>query len=131
MEIITGVERRRRWRTEDKLRIVAEVDQPGMSVAAVARRHEISRGLLDNWRRQFRQGALPERPQPQFVPLQIVDGAALARSEPSSPSTPPAGRAPRRVGVMEIDLGGGRRVRVDRDVDGAALRRVIDALAPH
>ncbi|HYI84129.1 MAG TPA: hypothetical protein VEX11_13070 [Acetobacteraceae bacterium] len=27
MEIITGVERRRRWRTEDKLRIVAEAER--------------------------------------------------------------------------------------------------------
>src|SRR3954453_7068045 len=111
MEIITGVERRRRWRIEDKLRIVSEVEQPGMSVAAVARRHEISRGLLDNWPRQFREEALTGRRQPQFVPLQIVDGAAPARSEPQSPGTPPAVRAPKRVGVMEIDLGGGRRVR--------------------
>jgi transposase len=38
MEIITGVERRRRWRLEDKLRMLAELDEPGMSVAAVARR---------------------------------------------------------------------------------------------
>ena len=29
MEIITGVERRRRWRLEEKLRIVAELEQPG------------------------------------------------------------------------------------------------------
>ena len=29
MEIITGVERRRRWRLEEKLRIVAETEQPG------------------------------------------------------------------------------------------------------
>ncbi len=29
MEIITGVERRRRWRCEEKLRIVAEVERPG------------------------------------------------------------------------------------------------------
>jgi hypothetical protein len=46
MEIITGVERRRRWRLEEKLRIVAEVEQPGASFADVARRHEVSRGLL-------------------------------------------------------------------------------------
>lgn len=29
MEIISGVERRRRWRVEEKLRIVALVEQPG------------------------------------------------------------------------------------------------------
>ena len=56
MEIITGVERRRRWRCEEKLRIVAEVERPGASFADVARRHEVSRGLLWNWRRQVHEG---------------------------------------------------------------------------
>jgi len=41
MEIITGVERRRRWRCEEKLRIVAEVERPGASFNDVARRHEV------------------------------------------------------------------------------------------
>ena len=58
MEIITGVERRRRWRAEDKLRIVAELEQPGACFADVARRHEVSRGLLWNWRRQVQRGTL-------------------------------------------------------------------------
>jgi transposase len=39
MEIITGVERRRRWSLEEKLRIVAEIEQqPGSGIAGVARR---------------------------------------------------------------------------------------------
>jgi len=46
MEIITGVERRRRWRVEQKLRILAELDEPGTTVAEVPRRHEVSRCLL-------------------------------------------------------------------------------------
>ena len=32
MEIITGVERRRRWSVEEKLRIVAETEQLGVTV---------------------------------------------------------------------------------------------------
>jgi transposase len=48
MEIVTGVKHRRRWRADEKLPIVAETEQPGASFAAVARRHEISRGLLWN-----------------------------------------------------------------------------------
>jgi hypothetical protein len=32
MEITTGVERRRRWPLEDKFRMLAELDDPGMSV---------------------------------------------------------------------------------------------------
>ena len=46
MKIITGVERRRRWRDEDKLRIVAEAEAPGAVFAEVARRHDISRGQM-------------------------------------------------------------------------------------
>ena len=34
MEIITGVERRRRWRPEQKLRILAELELPGVTVSA-------------------------------------------------------------------------------------------------
>ena len=41
---------------------------------------------------------------------------------------PGPGRRRRKIGVIEIELGGGRRVRVDRDVDAEALRRVLDAL---
>jgi transposase len=56
MEIITGVERRRRWRLEEKLRIVAETEQPGACFAEIARRHDVSRGLLWSWRSQARVG---------------------------------------------------------------------------
>jgi transposase len=56
MEIITGVERRRRWSLEEKLRIVAETELPGTGIAEIARRYEISRGLLWNWRSQVRRG---------------------------------------------------------------------------
>ena len=129
MEIITGVERRRRWRLGDKLRMLAELNTPGVSVAAVGRRHEVSRGLLHNWRRQFRKGGLTEPAQLQFVPLEIVEEAASEPS-PTPPSSVKAGRGPKRAGMMEIELGGGRCIRVDRDVDGDALRRVIEALAP-
>ncbi len=60
MEIITGVERRRRWRIDNKLRIVAEAQSQGAIVSHVARRHHISRGLLSNWRQQVRRGALTD-----------------------------------------------------------------------
>ncbi|MHB0664483.1 transposase [Roseomonas mucosa] len=41
MEIITGVERRRRWRAEEKLRILAEIDS-GAKLNDVARRHDVA-----------------------------------------------------------------------------------------
>ncbi len=72
MEIITGVERRRRWRDEDKLRIVAEAQAPGAVFAEVARRHEVSRGQLWHWRRLARAGELRPAPMPAvFLPLRV------------------------------------------------------------
>jgi len=93
MEIITGAERRRRWRLEETLRIVAEVEVPGASFAAVARRHEVSRGLLWNWRHQVRTGVLAPEPMPVFMPVQVTadmatsDHAPLALPGPS-PGSP-------------------------------------------
>jgi transposase len=41
VEIITGKERRRRWSVEEKLRIVAEAEEPGARITEVAARHEV------------------------------------------------------------------------------------------
>jgi transposase-like protein len=72
MEIITGVERRRRWSVEEKLRIVAESEQPGSGIAEIARRYEISRGLLWNWGSQVRRGVLRPDALPVFLPVQTI-----------------------------------------------------------
>jgi Transposase len=42
VEVITGVARRRRFTTEQKLLVVNETLQPGMSISYVARRHGLS-----------------------------------------------------------------------------------------
>ena len=41
VEVITSVQRRRRWTPEEKIRIVEETYLPGNSVSLVARRHGI------------------------------------------------------------------------------------------
>jgi len=38
VEVITSVQRRRRWTAAEKVRLVEEAMQPGMSVSFVARR---------------------------------------------------------------------------------------------
>ena len=58
VEIVTGRERRRRWSAEAKLRIVAELDEPGARVCDVAARHGVCESLVFTWRRQVREGAL-------------------------------------------------------------------------
>jgi transposase len=56
VEIITGGGRRRRFTTEQKLAIVAETMQPGMSISYVARRHGLSPSLAFRWRRLMTEG---------------------------------------------------------------------------
>ena len=125
MEIITGVERRRRWRCEEKLRIVAEVERPGASFADVARRHEVSRGLLWNWRRQVRAGVLAPEPMPMFVPVQITADAPYSDRAALSPSSVPSKGAPAEAERIEIALPDGTCIRVGADVGLVALRRVM------
>jgi hypothetical protein len=50
VEVITSVQRRRRWPTAEKIRLVEETVQPGMSVSYVARRAGVAPSLLFNWR---------------------------------------------------------------------------------
>ena len=56
VEIITGIARRRRFSTEQKLAVVAETMQPGMSISYVARRHGLSPSLVFRWRRLMTDG---------------------------------------------------------------------------
>ncbi len=129
MEIITGVERRRRWRCEEKLRIVAEVERPGASFNDVARRHEVSRGLLWNWRRQVREGVLAPEPMPVFVPVQIAADAPSPNCLAlPSPCPAPGKVAPAESERIEIALPDGTYIRVGADVGLAALRRVMTAV---
>jgi transposase len=128
MEIITGVERRRRWRPEDKLLIVAEVERPGANFADVARRHGLSRGLLWQWRDQVRRGVLGSDLAPMFMPVHVVDGSpALDVPVPSAP-TPRAMPSEAGCGRIEIALPDGTLIRVPEAVGAVALRRVLTAL---
>jgi transposase-like protein len=128
MEIITGIERRRRWRVEDKLRIVAETEQPGACFAEVARRNEVSRGLLWNWRSQARRGKLVGASVASFLPVQVVNEAAVPDPQPLLPHTASPQIAAAVTGRIEITLPDGSHVQVDNDVSLAALRRVVTVL---
>src|SRR5258706_7947825 len=111
--ITTGA--RRRWTLEEKQRIVAESFSGPRLTSAPARRHGLSPSQLFTWRRRARDGKLAaDDSGPVFAP-------AIIASERMTP-------ADLRAGLMEIELRGGRRVRVDAAVDVSALKRVIDAL---
>ncbi|HVC60039.1 MAG TPA: transposase [Acetobacteraceae bacterium] len=102
VEFLTGVEQRRRWRVKEKLRVVAEVEQPGTCFAEAARRHEVSAGLLWNWRRQVQRGVLRPVTGLRFLPVQLT-----LEPTPCSVTSPmqPTGQAAFVDGMIEIALG--------------------------
>jgi transposase len=71
VEVRTGVERRRRWTSEEKGRIVGEAVARGAVIAVVARRHDLTPQHLSNWIRAAKQGrfALPADDETAFVPV--------------------------------------------------------------
>lgn len=133
VEIITGQERRRRWSTEDKLRIVGETLEPGAQIKAVAARNGLAESLVYTWRRQAREGVLAPSETPTFMPVRALEATNSASMPPAAPDRPlePQPCSPHRAlhaGTIEIDLGDGRRIRVGNDVNIVALRRVLRAL---
>ena len=55
VEVVASVQRKR-WTLAEKLRIVEESSQPGMSVSYVARKHGIAPNLLFRWRKLMSEG---------------------------------------------------------------------------
>ncbi len=108
LEIITSVERRRRWSSAEKQRLVAATLEPGVSVSAIAREAGIHPGQLYGWRRQHRA-----RQQIGFAPVQVA-------AEPSP--TELSG------GAIEIEFASGARMRITGVVEGVALAAAVRAL---
>lgn len=129
VEIITGRERRWRWSTAEKLRLVAETHEHGTTIGAVAARHGVCESLLFTWRRQVREGVLTAAEMAVFMPVQMIEAALTTAPAPPPQAARPSARArPAPSGLIEIELGNGRQVRVGSDVNLAALRRVLAAL---
>jgi transposase len=128
VEVLDGLERRRRWSQDDKARIVEETLVPGAKVTDVARRNGVAASVVFTWRRQART---VEKVVPCFAPVQIT-----AAVEPGAEDAKPLSKDDRRLrpmpaarnGLIEIDLGNRRRILVDAHVDPEALARVLDVL---
>jgi transposase len=70
VEVITSVQRRRRWSAQEKKAFVEEAEQPGMSVSAVARKYGIHPNQLFSWRKLIHEGAfIAVRSGEEVVPL--------------------------------------------------------------
>ena len=126
VEVLGGLERRRRWSRDDKARIVEETLAPGAKVTEVARRNGVAASVVFTWRRQART---IEQAGPRFAPVQIAAAEAVEENlKPASDDRRIRQVPAARNGLIEIDLGNRRRVRVDAHVDPEALARVLDVL---
>jgi transposase len=112
IEVITSIERRRRWSAAEKERLVAASLEPGASVLALAREAGLHPSQLYKWRRQL---CVQQRMTPDFAAVRII-------AEPATPGLP----AP--AGVIEIELAGGTRLRITGAVDTATVTATVGAL---
>lgn len=119
IEVITSVERRRRWSRAEKERLVAACLEPNASVSEIARSAGIHAGQLFRWRKELCQASPP--PARQFIPVEV---AALPAPDPVETTLPPRSR--KKISVVIIELSRGRRIRVESDVDTEALARIVD-----
>jgi transposase len=124
IEIITGRERRRRWSVVEKLRIVAESQEPGVRVCDVAARHDVSPSLLHGWRHLARQGRLRSCDAIDFVPVRLASSMSVV---PAPEPTPPAS-VDHGAAAIEVVLPSGGKVLIRRDTPVAMLGAVIAGL---
>jgi len=115
---VSDTGRRRRWTDEEKIRIVEESHCDGVTLAEVARRHEISRSMLYDWRYRHKFGMLGCAAH--FMRLVPKEDA------PSSGDVPPM--PPSQSSVMTIDLGERCRVTIPAGFDMEAAARLLNGL---
>jgi transposase len=115
VEVITTVQRRRRWSTAEKQRIVAASLERGAVASAVAREAGIHVSQLFRWRQELcqRDGA----PAATFAAVTV------------SPEPVSAPALPAPSGVIEIEFASRARLRITGSVDAATLSAVVAALA--
>jgi len=113
IEVITSVERRRRWSRAEKERWVAAMEEPGAVAAEVARKAGIAPCLLYRWRQQLSAS----REIGSFIPVAIAAPATERESELAS------------SGAITIEFSGSVRLKVEGAPDAGTLTSIIDALS--
>lgn len=115
VEVITGLERRRRWSEEQKRAIVAESLAPGAIVSEVARRADVCPGQIYRSRKDFRA---------------VADGFAQVLIAP--PETRLVKATESAVGgepAIEVEFAGKMRVRIPGSVPADLAAAVVKALS--
>jgi len=119
IEVITSIERRRRFSLSEKVNLVSALMEPGANVSEVARGAGIDRGLLYRWRRELSEMARPPGELGSFVPVAIGPESAEPPRVP-----PPSSRA-----MIAIEFGANIRMTIEGAPDAGMLANIIDMLS--
>ena len=105
---------RRIWSPAEKQRIVDEASVPGINICAVARNNGVAQSLLYRWRKD---AAAANPKPPAFVAVALPP-----------PQSKPSGHSCHLHSLIEIEVSGGRKLRVGTGIDIELLKRIVVAL---
>jgi len=118
VEVITSVQRRRRWSRAEKERIVATALEPGAVASEVAREAGIHTSQLFRWRQQL----CKRTPEPAaFSSVAIAPAPGMA----ALPAPTPTQEQP---GTVDIEFPTGGRMRITGSVDASTVSALIRVL---
>jgi transposase len=123
---------RRRFNAAERLALVLECSEPGVSVAEVAQRNRINSNLLFKWKKKHERGLLPAPAagSAALVPVTVIKSRRRPATRPARVRRQPDLRtkATAVAGAIEVELAGARIV-VHGAVSEANLAAVLRALA--
>lgn len=126
VEILTGVERRRVWTDEDKLRILEEVEASGSGVAEIARRHDILPQQIYTWRKKLgRDIRSTGGSGVTLLPVALIGPDSESETDRAVAAEKVAAKRPAKLSRIEIGCKGGRVLKVDASIAPETLKALI------
>ena len=116
---VLGLERRRRWRDEDKVRIVRSVGVGGVTVTQLADHHEVTRQQIYVWRHELKKkGLLAPSGGMVFLPVDLsnLQNGSAGKDILAAPA------------LVEVRLQNGRSLHFDGTMDAGILARLIQVV---
>jgi transposase-like protein len=120
-----GRSNRRTFTEQEKLRLVAETQQPGASVSAVARRHQIATSVLFRWRAELGLAQSKSAEFATVATIRVQERRRRGRPRKEAATLALQGLLPCPEGSIVVELGDGRHVFAPAGSDPEAVRRYV------
>jgi transposase-like protein len=118
-----GPSRRRQYTDRQKLAIVAEFAEPGVTASIIARRHGVTASMIFRWRDEF--SLSPKRQESaMLVTARVIERPGRGRPKKNLPLVLPD-LLPIPQGAVTVELADGRRVFAPAGSDPEVVRQYI------